>query len=72
MSDLNCINGCPNGSLVSIEYPLTHPFHHDGISELYCKRCNRREGRFCGNKLRGTEVEPKNCTGGTHPKEGIL
>lgn len=44
--------------LISIEYSWDTPEHYDGISEYYCKKCNKRWGRWSGKELKENEREP--------------
>lgn len=61
---------CDNGDdheIVLVEYPLNHPEHYDGVSEIKCLTCGRRIGRWCGNLLKEGAVEPRYCEHGQHP-----
>ena len=60
----------PDHQTVMVEYALTDKYHYDGVSEIRClaENCERRVGRWCGNKLEDDEVEPPYCKGGEHPK----
>ncbi len=71
---------CPlcGGAILMVEYPITDPYHHDGISEYACQnslsdsredhiKCTYRLGRFCGKILGKNEQEGPYCTGNNHP-----
>lgn len=42
-----------------VEYPLTHPDHHDGVSEIKCLTCKKRYGRWSGKVLGRGETEKR-------------
>jgi len=56
---------CPSckhqGHIVAVEYSVTDRFYYDGISELECRTCGRRWGRWCGCTLHGDMAEPPHC-----------
>jgi hypothetical protein len=45
--------------VIGVEYDYTSPESYDGISEWVCPDCGRREGRWTGRVLTGTDVEPR-------------
>ncbi|MEI8174666.1 MAG: hypothetical protein WCG28_01815 [bacterium] len=42
-----------------VEYDGMHPEHYDGISEIDCKDCGARIGRWSGKELTEGEVEKR-------------
>ncbi len=62
MKDLLC-QSCKSKNLVHVEYWGTHPKAYDGISEVECKDCGYRIGRWCGQELKKGESENRYCTG---------
>lgn len=50
---------CGSENIVLIEYSWDHPQHYDGVSEIYCKDCKARIGRWTGRELHGKETEPR-------------
>lgn len=53
-------------NLILVEYSLIDPCHYDGVSELWCQKCDVRKGRWSGKKLEKEEHEPP--YGGEHRK----
>jgi hypothetical protein len=51
---------CPKGHkrIICVEYNYGDPYRYDGISEIHCKTCDKRYGRWTGKVLRGAEKEP--------------
>lgn len=45
-------------SMMMVEYAYDNPCRYDGVSEYWCKPCDRRWGRWTGKELKGTEHEP--------------
>lgn len=61
---------CGRTKIVGVEYAYGSKYRYDGVSEWVCvnSKCGYRQGRFCGNELKGREVEPVLCTHkGLHP-----
>jgi len=50
---------CPEEHIILVEYNYNHPQHYDGISEITCKKCKKRVGRWSGKTLSDGEVENK-------------
>ncbi len=48
---------CGSENIVMIEYALNSPEHYDGISEIDCKDCGARFGRWSGKELSEGEME---------------
>lgn len=44
--------------VLGVEYS-EGPERYDGVSEWVCPDCGRREGRWTGRHLTGTDVEPR-------------
>lgn len=64
---------CDGDAIVAIEYAYPSKFRYDGISEFMCYDCKYRQGRFCGQELTGSEMEPAFCEGKKkHPHEVII
>jgi hypothetical protein len=63
------IRTCPNcesENIVWVEYYGTDPKHYDGVSEMNCKDCDKRFGRWCGQELEAGESENVFCSGESH------
>ena len=50
---------CGKNDFIMVEYSYAHPERYDGISELKCKHCNRRYGRWTGKELKEGEYEKR-------------
>ena len=48
---------CNSENVVLVEYAPGHPDRYDGISEIVCKDCNARFGRWSGKELMEEEME---------------
>lgn len=48
---------CPEEQIVLIEYGYPHPERYDGISEITCRGCGLRKGRWSGKVLEGDDYE---------------
>lgn len=57
---------CQSTNVIGIEYCLTSPNHYDGISEIQCRECNKRYGRWTGKELENGEEELR--FGTSYPK----
>lgn len=51
---------CPKGHkrIICVEYNYGDPYRYDGISEIRCKTCKKRYGRWSGKVLQGKTQEP--------------
>lgn len=51
---------CPKGhkKVLLVEYSYGDPYRYDGVSEISCKTCEKRYGRWSSKVLRGKEQEP--------------
>lgn len=50
---------CGSKNIVEVEYDHTSPEHYDGISEIYCRDCKSRFGRWSGKELTNGETEKR-------------
>lgn len=50
---------CKSTDPIMVEYGYLNPNHYDGISELLCKKCKTRWGRWSGKILKDGEWEGK-------------
>lgn len=50
---------CGSKNIFGLEYAPGHPDRYDGISEIVCKDCNARFGRWSGKELIEGETEPR-------------
>lgn len=50
---------CGSSNIVMVEYPWDSKNHYDGISEIHCRDCNARIGRWSGKELAEGEEETK-------------
>ena len=50
---------CGSENIVMVEYVWDHPEHYDGVSEIDCKECGARFGRWSGKKLSEGESEKR-------------
>ena len=50
---------CGSENIVMLEYSWDSPEHYDGISEIVCKNCGARFGRWSGKKLAEGEIEKR-------------
>lgn len=48
---------CGSKNIVLVEYDHDHPEHYDGVSEIVCKDCRARVGRWSGAVLNNNEYE---------------
>lgn len=48
---------CSSKNVVLVEYDGMHPEHYDGVSEIDCRDCGARIGRWSGKELGEGEVE---------------
>ncbi len=50
---------CGNENIIMVEYDMMHPDHYDGISEVMCKKCGARFGRWSNKELAKGETEKR-------------
>ncbi len=50
---------CGSENIIMVEYEPTHPDYYDGISEIDCRDCGARIGRWSGKELAEGEFEKK-------------
>ena len=50
---------CGSKNIVMVEYSLDSPEYYDGVSEVECRDCGARFGRWSGKELTKGEVEKK-------------
>ena len=50
---------CGSGNIIMVEYALLQPEHYDGISEIACRDCGTRFGRWSGKELAEGEIEKR-------------
>lgn len=50
---------CGSTNIVMIEYAYGSPEHFDGISEIDCRDCGVRFGRWSGKELAEGEIEKR-------------
>lgn len=50
---------CGSKNIVMVEYDLMHPDHYDGVSEINCRDCGLRIGRWSGKALTDGEFEKR-------------
>lgn len=48
---------CGSKNVIGVEYSHDHPEHYDGVSEIECRDCGARFGRFSGRELVEGEAE---------------
>ena len=48
---------CRSESIVMVEYSWDSPEHYDGVSEIECRSCSARFGRWTGKELAEGEFE---------------
>lgn len=58
MSETKC-RKCGSENIIRVEYDGMHPEHYDGISEIDCRDCGARFGRWSGKELGEGEVEKR-------------
>ena len=54
--------GCPKNpghDIMLVEYAWNDPDHYDGVSEIDCRDCGKRYGRWSGKELAEGEKEPR-------------
>lgn len=57
---------CESKHIILVEYDYSSPKHYDGISEIECKNCGKRFGRWCKEELFMGETENLYCKGESH------
>lgn len=50
---------CGSTNIVFVEYGYGCPERHDGWSEIDCKECGKRFGRWSGKELKENELEKR-------------
>lgn len=50
---------CGSANIVMVEYEGMHPDHYDGVSEIDCKDCGARFGRWSEKELNDGEFEKR-------------
>lgn len=50
---------CGSPNIVFVEYEHSHPDHYDGVSEIVCKDCGIRIGRWSEKELAEGETEKR-------------
>lgn len=50
---------CGSADIVFVEYEGTHPDYYDGVSEVMCKKCGTRFGRWSNKELAEGETEKR-------------
>lgn len=63
MEDMKTCKKCGSENVVMVEYAHDHPEHYDGVSEIECRACGARFGRWSGKELQDGEFEAR---GGRH------
>lgn len=63
---MNTCPSCNSGNIIMVEYEPMSMKHYDGISEIECKDCHKRFGRWCGEELFDGEEENIHCEGESH------
>jgi transposase-like protein len=53
---VKCPN-CKSKNLINVEYAPGDPYRYDGISEIACRDCKKRYGRWTGKELKKEEQE---------------
>ncbi len=48
---------CQSKRITLVEYSYDDPNHYDGVSEIQCKRCKKRFGRWSKKELAPGEAE---------------
>jgi DNA-directed RNA polymerase subunit RPC12/RpoP len=48
---------CGSTNVIGVQYAYDSPEHYDGISEIECRDCGARFGRFSGKELSSGEAE---------------
>ena len=48
---------CGSNNTIGVEYEHEHPEHYDGVSEIECRDCGARFGRWSGKELAEGEAE---------------
>lgn len=56
---------CGSKNVIGVEYEHGHPEHYDGVSEIDCRDCGARVGRFSGRELAPGEAEKASARFGT-------
>ncbi len=51
---------CGSHNIIMVECAPGSPEHYDGVSEIDCKDCGVRIGRWTGDELKDGELEPRN------------
>jgi len=51
---------CGSENIILVEYAPGSPERYDGVSEIDCKKCGVRIGRWTGDELKDGELEPRN------------
>ena len=57
--DTETCKKCGSKNIVFVEYDHTHPDHYDGVSEIVCRDCEDRIGRWSGKELAKGESEKR-------------
>jgi DNA-directed RNA polymerase subunit RPC12/RpoP len=50
---------CGSENIILVEYEYTNSEYYDGISEIECKDCGVRIGRWSGKELTDGEIEKR-------------
>lgn len=50
---------CGSENIVMVEYDPSSQEHYDGISEIQCRDCGARFGRWSGKELAEGEIEKR-------------
>ena len=50
---------CGSENIVMVEYEPGSPEHYDGVSEIQCRECGVRFGRWSGKELVEGEIEKR-------------
>ncbi|MFA7208983.1 MAG: hypothetical protein WC120_01735 [Parcubacteria group bacterium] len=50
---------CGSKNIVMVEYSWDNPEYYDGVSEIDCKDCGARFGRWSGRELQEGEFEKR-------------
>lgn len=50
---------CGSKNVILVQYNWDHPEHYDGASEVECRDCGARFGRWSGKLLAEGEAEPR-------------